>query len=105
MMESGLTPLPTALTATTALLTWLLKVLRGPSLALWLALIGCGMHAGSSAIRLGTGLVAIAVHEGAGLFASEPAGAFIASGLMLNSSVATDQAVIAVATSVRHVGP
>ena len=76
-----------------------------PLLALSLALIGCGTHAGASAIRLGAGLVAIAAHGGAGLFASEPASAFAVTGLVLNSSVAADQAVIAVAASVRHVRP
>src|SRR3984885_2043199 len=91
------------------LLTWLLEVLLAhlglPLLALSLALIGRGMHAGAAAIRLGTGLVAIAIHEGTRLFASEPACAFIVTGLVLNSTVAADQAVIAVAASVRHVGP
>ena len=76
-----------------------------PLLALSLALIGCGTHAGASAIRLGAGLVAIAAHGGAGLFASEPASAFAGTGLVLNSSVAADQAVIAVAASVRHIRP
>ena len=72
-MESGLTLPPTALsTAATALLlmllTWLLVLLA--LLILSLALIGGGMHAGASSIRLGAGLVAIAAHGGAGLVAS-----------------------------------
>ncbi len=54
---------------------------------------------------VGTGLVAVATHGGAGLVASEPAGAFVVTGLVLDSSVAADQAVIAVAASVRHIRP
>ena len=59
-----------------------------------LALIGGGMHAGSTAIRFGTGLVAIAAHGGAGGVASEPAVTFIVSDLVLNPSIAADQAVV-----------
>ena len=106
-MGCGLTLPPTALTAATALLvllTWLLEVLLA-LLTLSLALIGGGMHAGASAIRRGTGLVAIAAHGGAGLVASDPAGAIIVSDRVLNPSVAADQAVIAVAATVRHIRP
>src|ERR1700679_2415653 len=63
------------------------------------------MHAGASAIGLGTGLVAIAAHGGAGLVASEPAGAWIVSDRVLDPSVTADQAVIAVAASVRFLQP
>ena len=100
-MGCGLTPPPAALTATAALLAWLLKVLLGRSLAL----IGGGMHAGATAIRFGTGLVAIAAHGGAGRIASEPAGTLIVSDLVLDPSVAADQAVIAVAATVGHIRP
>lgn len=113
-----LTPAPTTFTAATTallmcllevLLAWLLEVLLAqltlPLLALSLLLIGCGMHAGASAIRLSAGLAAIAAHDGARLFASEPAGAFTFTGLVLNSSVAADQAMIAVAATVRHARP
>src|ERR1700689_552206 len=85
------------------LLTWLLVLLA--LLILSLALIGGGMHAGASSIRLGAGLVAIAAHGGAGLVASQSAGAFIVSVLVLDSSVAADQAVIAVAATVWHIRP
>ena len=100
-MGCGLTPPPAALTATAALLAWLLKVLLGRSLAL----IGGGMHAGATAIRFGTGLVAIAAHGGAGRVATEPAGTLIVSDLVLDPSVAADQAVIAVAATVGHIRP
>ena len=83
------------------LLTWLLNVLLA-LLNLSLALIGCGMHAGAATISLGAGLVAVAAHGGAGPVASEPASArCIVTDLMLNPAVAADQAVIAVAASVR----
>ena len=104
-MGYGLAPPPTALTTRTALLTWLLEVL----LALLnrpLALKGGGMHAGAPAIRRGTSPVAVATHGGPGLVAREPAGALlIVTDLVLDSSVAADQPVIAVAASVRHVRP
>ncbi len=85
------------------LLTWLLVLLA--LLIRSLALIGGGMHAGASAIRLGAGPVAIAAHGGAGLVISQPAGAFIVNGLVLDSSVAADQAMIAVAATVWHIRP
>ena len=123
-MGSGLTPAPAALTAETALLTWLLEVL----LALLnrpLALKRRGVHAGAPAIRRGTGPVAVTIHGGAGLVIREPAGALlivsglvldssvaadlmldpVAADLVLDSSVAADQAVIAVAATVRHCRP
>lgn len=104
-----LTPFPTALTTAPSallarLLTWLLKVLLA-LLDRSLTLIGSGMHASATAIRLGTGLVTIAAHGGAGLIASQPAGALIVSDLVLNPSVAADQAVITVAATVGHVRP
>jgi hypothetical protein len=99
----GLTLPPAALTPA-ALLPWLLEVLLA-LLTLSLALIGGGMHAGASAIGLGAGLVAIAAHGGAGLVASQPAGAFIVTGLVLDPSVAADQAVIAVAAAVWRIRP
>ena len=110
----GLTLPPAAFIAATALLTWLLEVLLAlltlalltlTLLTLSLALIGGGMHAGASAIGLGAGLVAIAAHGGAGLVASEPAGALIVSDRALDPSVTADQAVIAVAASVRYLRP
>ena len=102
-MGCGLTLPPAALTPA-ALLPWLLEVLLA-LLTLSLALIGRGMHAGASAIRLGAGLVAIAAHGGAGLVAYQPAGAFIVTGLVLDPSVAADQAVIAVAAAVWRIRP
>ncbi len=63
------------------------------------------MLAGSPAIRLGAGLVAIATHGRTGAVASEAAGTLVVTGLVLNSSVAADQAVIAVAASVRRIRP
>ena len=111
-MGCGLTLPPTALTPASALLvllTWLLGVLLAlltlTLLTLTLALIGSGMHAGASAIGVGAGLVAIAAHGGAGLVASEPAGALIVSDRVLDPSVTADQAVIAVAASVRYLRP
>jgi hypothetical protein len=79
----GLTPPPATFTTSTAtaLLAWLLDVLLAwlldvllpllalPLLALPLPLVGCGVHAGASAHRVGAGLVTIATHGGAGLFA------------------------------------
>ena len=102
----GLTPpLTTAATAQLeVLLTWLLKVLLA-RLNLPLALIGGGMHAGASAIGLGTGPIAVATHGGPGLITSQPGGALIVTNLMLDPSIAADQAVIAVAASVRQVWP
>jgi hypothetical protein len=105
---SSLTLPPTALTAAATalllmLLTWLLVLLA--LLILSLALIGGGMHAGATAIRLCSGLVAIAAYGGAGLVAPEPASAFIVTDLVLDPSVATDQAAIAVAASVGHIRP
>ena len=99
----------------TRLLEALLAHLALPLLTLSLLVISCGMHAGASAIRLGSGLVAVAAHGGAGLLVSQPPSAFIVAelvlnssvvtGLVLNSTVAADQAVIAVAASVRHIRP
>lgn len=95
---------PPFTTTATALLTWLLEVLLA-LLTLALALIGGGVHAGASAVGVGTGPVAVATHGGPGLVASEPAGALIVTNLVLNPSVAADQPVIAVAATVRHVRP
>ena len=63
------------------------------------------MHAGATAIRLGTGLVAVAAHSGAGLITSKPACVLAVNGLVLNPSIAADQALIAVAASVGYIRP
>lgn len=123
-MGDGLTPSPTAFTTRTALLTWLLEVLL-TLLNRPLALKGRGVHAGAPAIRRGTGRVAVAIHGGPGLVVREPAGALrivadlaldssvaadlmldpVAADLALDPSIATDQAVVTVTATVRHVRP
>jgi hypothetical protein len=70
----------------TRLIEALLALLGRPLLAL----IRCGVHAGATTIRLGTGLVAVAVHGRPGLVAAEGVRTIAIGHRMLNTSVASD---------------
>jgi hypothetical protein len=63
------------------------------------------MHAGTAAIRFVAGLVTIAAHGRAGPVATDCIAAIAVNGLVLNASVASDQAVISVAAAIGLTGP